>query len=1034
MFAEINLPDVKFPVKKTSNGYDKWNSIKFFSIKNHKTELIKFSIRPNDKAPMMKAFQLLEKSKLALVQDNCNVGLLTGIKSDITVVDIDLYKMSMDNAFLKKFSSELKFNFGTFAVNTAGGGKHFYFKYDSDIRQTQDKGAKGFCVDIRNDGGYVVCPPSCINGKSYTICNDVQLIEIPKKLKDWLLDNLYDKNKIIDDEKDSNNNDNIDKTIDINTTYDIDISDEDFELILDKLPVETEKPKKKDMEAKKAADMRGSRYNWLNILKACKFIGKKDKFIEWSKGTVYGNYNEDSVMKEWNNADARIYNFQKMCDIAGVENRFIYKKVPENNFNNYKQIKQSKLDTYHYVKDPKTGKDTKEIKSKELFFNRPIYDKNNKVIDNPNFLLKSDPGTGKTSAFRNYVETIDSPFISITSRVSLCDDQVKDLAGSVEVHHYESKTYRFGDNIIITPESSVHISNYDFSNYVIFMDEFDSIVYHVVTSSTVKNRKEVFRTLINMLATCKQFICVDADISYISKYFLDILMVNYNFYINIARNYSDVKVNIIYDEGVFFDLVRETETYILASDGKNDTELSAVLLEIKDDEMLVITSATPKGYDIDKKPKVLMSPAVLYGVDSKNRRHVFAHYNGKTINPAQMVQQICRCRDIVEVNIFYSDIKSRIPSYDSIDRLNYKYEGRLLVNFETEIYENVDNGELSESVTYFDDNEKVIRPCNNPITHDMITNVYNDLYKMIEYRDDCYNSNKFLHLLRILREKGFIVTNNYEKVKKLDNKELKDKLKNIKDENFNVTDQSVEDIIVINKYLKIPNDKITENKELFLNESKLIKHFNTSLYFLSDKRDNLLNLAAKDEFNIVKCKDINMKLGLLDKMLATLNLQKDKLDTFIPSAETAEKTQLKDTGPIRKLYTDMFRIRKKNLDMNSELGMYKEICNIYNMLFEVTSKKEIKPKINNEEVRFTQYSIDSKKLEKHKELYNYRHKPANVEIIEDEKKEIRKQDKRIIPKSVKQKSNEKKTDLQNLKNESVKVRRPKGFIFENLMK
>src|SRR5258708_5782000 len=127
MLTEINLPKDESPNKpKTTNGFDKHNSISFFNVKKHNSELIKFSLQPNDKVPMIKRFTGLKESKRTLIYDNCNVGLLTGYKTNITVVNVDFYKMSKDNIFLKKFYSEMRFNFGTFAVNTTNGGKHYY--------------------------------------------------------------------------------------------------------------------------------------------------------------------------------------------------------------------------------------------------------------------------------------------------------------------------------------------------------------------------------------------------------------------------------------------------------------------------------------------------------------------------------------------------------------------------------------------------------------------------------------------------------------------------------------------------------------------------------------------------------------------------------------------------------------------------------------------------------------------------------------------------------------------------------------------
>ncbi len=80
-----------------------------------------------------------------------NVGIITGKISGITVVDIDV---SGDKAVpLDTFPR-------THTVKTPTGGYHLYYQYCPDIQQTANTFPQFPHVDIRNDGGYVVAPPS----------------------------------------------------------------------------------------------------------------------------------------------------------------------------------------------------------------------------------------------------------------------------------------------------------------------------------------------------------------------------------------------------------------------------------------------------------------------------------------------------------------------------------------------------------------------------------------------------------------------------------------------------------------------------------------------------------------------------------------------------------------------------------------------------------------------------------------------------------------------------------------------------------
>ena len=80
-----------------------------------------------------------------------NVGILTGKVSGITIVDIDVSKGTQVS--LDTFPR-------TLTVKTPTGGYHLYYKYDARILQTANTFPQFPHVDIRNDGGYVVAPPS----------------------------------------------------------------------------------------------------------------------------------------------------------------------------------------------------------------------------------------------------------------------------------------------------------------------------------------------------------------------------------------------------------------------------------------------------------------------------------------------------------------------------------------------------------------------------------------------------------------------------------------------------------------------------------------------------------------------------------------------------------------------------------------------------------------------------------------------------------------------------------------------------------
>lgn len=92
----------------------------------------------------------------ALIDNECGVGIITGKQSGITVVDIDVIDSNgtpgVDPSIFPP----------TLTIRTPSGGFHKYYEYDERIHQTQSSFKAFPKVDIRNDGGFVVAPPTHI--------------------------------------------------------------------------------------------------------------------------------------------------------------------------------------------------------------------------------------------------------------------------------------------------------------------------------------------------------------------------------------------------------------------------------------------------------------------------------------------------------------------------------------------------------------------------------------------------------------------------------------------------------------------------------------------------------------------------------------------------------------------------------------------------------------------------------------------------------------------------------------------------------
>ena len=117
------------------------------------------------------------------VYPDCNIGIMTGKKSNLTVLDID--KPEEWYAWIDHNDS-IEGPPATYWVNTPNG-EHAYFTYEPNSANK----VKGKCFsipgcDVRSEGGYVVGPGSAINGVQYSLDSDLPVAEPPN----WLVSAL----------------------------------------------------------------------------------------------------------------------------------------------------------------------------------------------------------------------------------------------------------------------------------------------------------------------------------------------------------------------------------------------------------------------------------------------------------------------------------------------------------------------------------------------------------------------------------------------------------------------------------------------------------------------------------------------------------------------------------------------------------------------------------------------------------------------------------------------------------------------------
>ena len=151
-----------------------------------------FPVKPRDKTPLLKWADEACKDEAKIQawwtkNPNANVGIATGKRSNIVVLDVDAGHGGNESlaALVREHGSLPK----TVTAHTGGGGRHIIFVHPGiDIHNSASKLGQG--LDIRGDGGYIVAPPSIHpNGKAYTWAERPSLAPLAD-MPAWMIEKL----------------------------------------------------------------------------------------------------------------------------------------------------------------------------------------------------------------------------------------------------------------------------------------------------------------------------------------------------------------------------------------------------------------------------------------------------------------------------------------------------------------------------------------------------------------------------------------------------------------------------------------------------------------------------------------------------------------------------------------------------------------------------------------------------------------------------------------------------------------------------
>lgn len=818
-----------------------------------------FPLIPNTKNPACK-WKSPSEQKLISVKVNdkkniCNLGVPCGKRNNLCVIDIDCTKDEnmYENVFFKTFGDPENWNkiFGCPVIKSQSGGFHLWFQEQEEILQTQNSETH---IDVRAEGGYIICPGSMIDDRKYEIVQgDIGAIPkmTPTLIEFMKLNYVGKKNsgkpnktirtKII---KSKNGKEIIMQEIIgcDQSLYRYDYSDFMLNNIIKGLP------KKYFNEY----------HYWFIFTTAMKQIDRQDLWEEYSKKFGEKEYNELHNLDIWTG----ITGHRHILAINHILKESSYKNARTSlDYYKYKAILKNKIKPHQKINRKKLG--INEDGLQEDYFKKLAELK--KII-----MIKSDTGTGKTTAYKKYIKMKNKKFISLVSRKTLGEEQYHLFCKfGIQCSYYEYE--RFEDDSYICQVDSIMKLKYAISEgwlqgYEIFMDEFNSIIKYIFTSSTLnKSRIVVIETLIELLKQASNIWCVDADISDNSLLFIkeniDFNLEDTLFIQNEYKHNNNTEAQEMFSYEDIIEKMKDETQMIIACDEARTCHMIEEQLKQhenkKDIKIVVIDRLTDKeilsGFNMDDYDIVLFSPKIVYGLDSVRERSVFAVYKESTIDAKDMVQQINRCRNIKKLWFYFE----RKTCYDC---------------------------EFNTFQDCIDDTKNVQKWCEkNDYLHmemNFSGSMYQNIFNRFKYDDDAFKTNPSAHFRKIIKDRGFKVLTSIFQSKSIDPKLKEDKERRVE----NITPE-LKFVKEQNKFLLLNDKQIMDNPEIFLESQFITQFINSKLYMFSEygKRYCPEKREWKDDFKEVWSEE--KEEFIVDKEKS----EKERYDAFIEKLKTDVK-------------------------------------------------------------------------------------------------------------------------------------------------
>jgi hypothetical protein len=871
-----------------------------------------------------------------------NAGFLCGEVNNIMVLDVDV-KDDGVGAMVEYFREFGKFN--TFTVRTRSGGYHYYFNYKSKDNNDNylKNGTKfrGVGLDFKTEGGYVLTPGSCVDGKYYKVINQTKIIDMPNDLLTWLLAFKADTTKTQKEKKEKKVIPNVDD-------HQYDITDEQFVNILNQLD----------------QTYLNNYSDWLRVTTVCKHHDKFDIWDEWSKKS--DNYDKNKNMAIWNSNKGAI-DINYLCYILKIDKIKKYKKI------SYDISTNNNIDYIEY-----NNKYVYDVSFNDVQYDYDIFEKYDTVI------VKACCGTGKTTGVSQHVKKYmdanpGTKFLSIVDRETLADQHAKSFS-SLNIEHYKTTKIEPCDAsaLVLCINSLTKLSKLtkeDKNKYIVFIDEITSFLNITHNSTLDKNIKVVYNMLISIIRHAHKVIVGDAiildNVFEILKSRIKTEDKKTLFITNNYNKFQGVPAVRVRNERLMLNKLiqqcKEGKPFLFGCDAASlatkwynrcKTEVS----EEEHDKFILLTADTNITItDAEKQFKnkyVFYSPKITYGVDFSidTPQNVYIYQKGDTIMPNGTFQQTTRCRNI-QTLYYYSECKEKDASYKDLEDVKETLRKNI------QYFQDKNRHLYNVSTIYDEDDEE----------YKVVENSFFNLFCFSEYMIDLYKTNMTKHYQDLLIMNGFVMSEEgtIEKLDKEEKQALSELTKEIQEELFKeyleTEHKGHEKYDSFNRhidFLQIPKDN--ETLEKYKNEIM-------DKYVLQDHL-NIIRLLKTDDY--IKGKLIAAKESSYDIKNMTMIYSKVKAIRDLEKKYKIQPLEVDYTmfGDINMDDNEYRYIRNVFRITRDKPKTYNELRSIYiSMIRNITTGDLItgKQSMKKETRKQMLYSIDEKTIQHHLELNKF---------------------------------------------------------------